>query len=98
MSDKENILLDPAEMDKIENMPEIKTVSEEDLPAESEVKEQFEEKPENYEITVRDVRLSAGAGFVVAYTGDIMTMPGLPKKPAAYNIDCDNEGNIYGLF
>ncbi|WP_377073083.1 formate--tetrahydrofolate ligase, partial [Ruminococcus bicirculans (ex Wegman et al. 2014)] len=44
------------------------------------------------------VRLSAGAGFVVAYTGDIMTMPGLPKKPAAYNIDCDNEGNIYGLF
>ena len=47
---------------------------------------------------LRDVRLSAGAGFVVAYTGDIMTMPGLPKKPAAYNIDCDNEGNIYGLF
>ena len=45
MSDKENILLDPAEMDKIENMPEIKTVSEEDLPAEAEVKEQFEEKP-----------------------------------------------------
>lgn len=42
MSDKENILLDPAEMDKIENMPEIKTVSEEDLPAESAVKEQFE--------------------------------------------------------
>ena len=45
MSDKENILLDPAEMDKIENMTEIKTVSEEDLPAEAEVKEQFEEKP-----------------------------------------------------
>ena len=45
MSDKENILLDPAEMDKMENIPEIKTVSEEDLPAESEVKEQFEEKP-----------------------------------------------------
>ena len=45
MSDKENILLDPAEMDKIENIPEIKTVSEEDLPAEAEVKEQFEEKP-----------------------------------------------------
>ena len=55
-------------------------------------------KPENYEITVRDVRLSAGAGFVVDYKGDIMTMTGLPKKPAAYNIDCDNEGNIYGLF
>ncbi len=55
-------------------------------------------KPENFNITVRDLRLSAGAGFVVAYTGDIMTMPGLPKVPAANNIDCDNEGNIYGLF
>lgn len=55
-------------------------------------------KPENFEITVRDVRLSAGAGFVVVYTGDIMTMPGLPKVPAANNIDVDNEGNIYGLF
>ncbi|MBP1535181.1 MAG: formate--tetrahydrofolate ligase [Ruminococcus sp.] len=55
-------------------------------------------KPENFEITVRDLRVSAGAGFVVAYTGDIMTMPGLPKVPAANNIDCDNEGNIYGLF
>jgi len=55
-------------------------------------------KPENFEITVRDLRVSAGAGFVVAYTGDIMTMPGLPKVPAANKIDCDNEGNIYGLF
>ena len=55
-------------------------------------------KPEHFTITVRDLRLSAGAGFVVAYTGDIMTMPGLPKVPAANNIDCDNEGNIYGLF
>ncbi|MBQ8378595.1 MAG: formate--tetrahydrofolate ligase [Oscillospiraceae bacterium] len=55
-------------------------------------------KPENFEITVRDVKLSAGAGFVVAYTGDIMTMPGLPKVPAANKIDCDNEGNISGLF
>ncbi|MBQ8967756.1 formate--tetrahydrofolate ligase [Ruminococcus sp.] len=55
-------------------------------------------KPENFEITVRDLRVSAGAGFVVAYTGDIMTMPGLPKVPAANNIDCDNKGNIYGLF
>ncbi len=55
-------------------------------------------KPENYEITVRDLRVSAGAGFVVAYTGDIMTMPGLPKVPAANNIDCDNQGNITGLF
>lgn len=55
-------------------------------------------KPENFEITVRDLRLSSGAGFVVAYTGDIMTMPGLPKVPAANKIDIDNEGNIYGLF
>ena len=55
-------------------------------------------KPENFEITVRDVRLSAGAGFVVALTGDIMTMPGLPKVPAANKIDCDNNGNISGLF
>lgn len=55
-------------------------------------------KPENFEITVRDVKLSSGAGFVVAYTGDIMTMPGLPKFPAANKIDCDNQGNISGLF
>ena len=55
-------------------------------------------KPENFEITVRDVRLSSGAGFIVVYTGDIMTMPGLPKKPAAYSIDVDNEGKIIGLF
>ena len=55
-------------------------------------------KPENYEITVRDVRLSAGAGFVVAYTGDIMTMPGLPKVPAAVNMGIDEQGETYGLF
>lgn len=55
-------------------------------------------KPENFEITVRDVKLSAGAGFVVALTGDIMTMPGLPKMPSAEKIDCDNDGNISGLF
>ncbi|MGN1114379.1 MAG: formate--tetrahydrofolate ligase [Oscillospiraceae bacterium] len=55
-------------------------------------------KPENFRITVSDLRLSAGAGFVVVYTGSIMTMPGLPKQPAALNIDCDNEGNITGLF
>lgn len=55
-------------------------------------------KPENFRITVRDVKLSAGAGFVVVYTGDIMTMPGLPKQPAALKIDCDNDGNISGLF
>ena len=55
-------------------------------------------KPEGFEITVRDIRLSAGAGFVVAMTGDIMTMPGLPKIPSANKIDCDNNGNISGLF
>ncbi|MBQ9376103.1 MAG: formate--tetrahydrofolate ligase [Ruminococcus sp.] len=55
-------------------------------------------KPENFEITVSDAKLSAGAGFVVVYTGSIMTMPGLPKVPAATMIDCDNEGNITGLF
>lgn len=55
-------------------------------------------KPENFMITVRDVRLSAGAGFAVALTGDIMVMPGLPKAPAALKIDCDNNGNISGLF
>ncbi len=55
-------------------------------------------KPENYKITVRDIKLSSGAGFIVAYTGDIMTMPGLPKKPAAYSIDIDDDGNISGLF
>ena len=54
--------------------------------------------PTDFEITVRALRVSAGAGFVVALTGDIMTMPGLPKVPAAENIDVDDEGNITGLF
>ncbi|MBQ8724057.1 MAG: formate--tetrahydrofolate ligase, partial [Oscillospiraceae bacterium] len=55
-------------------------------------------KPENFKITVRDVTLSAGAGFIVVLTGNIMTMPGLPKAPSALRIDCDNDGNITGLF
>ena len=55
-------------------------------------------RPEGFSITVRDVKLSAGAGVVVALTGDIMIMPGLPKAPAAMKIDCDGEGNISGLF
>lgn len=55
-------------------------------------------RPEGFSITVRDIKLSAGAGFVVALTGDIMIMPGLPKAPAAMKIDCDGEGNISGLF
>ncbi|MBQ7583376.1 MAG: formate--tetrahydrofolate ligase [Lachnospiraceae bacterium] len=54
--------------------------------------------PEDFRITVRDVYLSGGAGFVVALTGDIMTMPGLSKKPAAYDIDVDRDGRIRGLF
>lgn len=54
--------------------------------------------PKDFEITVRNVTLSYGAGFVVAYTGDIMTMPGLPKVPAAHSIDVDSDGKIVGLF
>ena len=55
-------------------------------------------RPKNFRITVREVRLSAGAGFLVAITGTILTMPGLPKKPAAFNIDVDENGKISGLF
>lgn len=51
-------------------------------------------RPENFKITVRDVYVSAGAGFVVVLTGDVMTMPGLPKAPAAFNIDVDDDGHI----
>ena len=54
--------------------------------------------PENFRITVRNLKVSAGAGFVVALTGDIMTMPGLPKVPAAEKIDVDENGVITGLF
>ena len=54
--------------------------------------------PSNFKITVKDVKVSAGAGFVVVYTGDIMTMPGLPKVPAAENITVDDDGKIKGLF
>jgi formate--tetrahydrofolate ligase len=55
-------------------------------------------RPSGYRISVREVYPSAGAGFVVAVLGSIMTMPGLPKEPAAYRIDVDSEGNITGLF
>lgn len=54
--------------------------------------------PQGFEITVRDVNISNGAGFIVALTGDIMTMPGLPKCPAANNIDITPDGEIVGLF
>lgn len=53
---------------------------------------------DDYEITIRDVRVNAGAGFVVAYTDNILTMPGLPKVPNAYQIDLDSNGEIVGLF
>ena len=54
--------------------------------------------PEDFDITVRELRVSAGAGFIVALTGDILTMPGLPKRPAAEGIDVDGAGRITGLF
>ena len=55
-------------------------------------------RPRDFTIQVRDAYVSAGAGFVVVLTGAIMTMPGLPKKPAADNIDVDEHGVITGLF
>jgi len=54
--------------------------------------------PRGFEVTIRNLKVSAGAGFIVALAGDIMTMPGLPKVPAAENIDIDSEGRISGLF
>ena len=55
-------------------------------------------RPTGFTVTVREVRVSAGAGFLVAITGEIMTMPGLPKRPAAEMMDIDNSGRIVGLF
>ena len=54
--------------------------------------------PSGFKITVRNIKVSAGAGFIVALTGDIMTMPGLPKVPAAERIDLDNSNKIVGIF
>ncbi|MDO4670167.1 MAG: formate--tetrahydrofolate ligase [Aerococcus sp.] len=54
--------------------------------------------PSDFDITIKNLKVSAGAGFIVALTGDIMTMPGLPKVPAAERIDIDDDGNITGLF
>ena len=54
--------------------------------------------PRGFTMTVRNLKVSAGAGFIVALTGNIMTMPGLPKRPAAENIDVDETGKITGLF
>ena len=55
-------------------------------------------RPTDFSINIREVYVSAGAGFVVAITGTVMTMPGLPKKPAAEGIDVSQEGKITGLF
>ena len=55
-------------------------------------------RPTGFTLNIREVYVSAGAGFVVALTGAIMTMPGLPKEPAAYQIDVTNDGVITGLF
>ena len=54
--------------------------------------------PEGFTVTVKNVKVSAGAGFIVVLTGDILTMPGLPKSPAAERIDVDENGKITGLF
>ena len=54
--------------------------------------------PEGFTVTVKNVKVSAGAGFIVVLTGDILTMPGLPRVPAAEKIDVDENGTISGLF
>jgi formate--tetrahydrofolate ligase len=55
-------------------------------------------RPENFTLTIREFKISLGAGFIVALTGNIMTMPGLPKKPAALAMDVDDAGFATGLF
>ncbi len=55
-------------------------------------------RPTGFDVTIKEVRVSAGAGFIVALAGDVMVMPGLPKTPAAENLDIDEKGNIVGLF
>ena len=55
-------------------------------------------RPKGFDIYVKNIKISAGAGFIVAYAGDIMTMPGFPAHPAAERIDIDGSGNITGLF
>jgi formate--tetrahydrofolate ligase len=55
-------------------------------------------RPTGFSVLFRDAKLSAGAGFVVAYAGDIMTMPGLPAEPSAMKIDINEEGHVVGLF
>jgi formate--tetrahydrofolate ligase len=67
-------------------------------PASLSDKPQVKGRPKDFAITVRNAKVSAGAGFVVVYTGDVMTMPGLPKEPSACHIDIDANGKISGLF
>jgi len=55
-------------------------------------------RPRGFTVTVRDAKLAAGAGFIVVYAGDILTMPGLPKTPGAETMDVDAAGNVVGLF
>ncbi len=55
-------------------------------------------KPEGFVITIRELRPSIGAGFIVVLTGEMLTMPGLPKKPAAFKMDVTNDGKVVGLF
>jgi formate--tetrahydrofolate ligase len=55
-------------------------------------------RPQGFDVPLRGLRLAAGAGFVVVFTGDIMTMPGLPKVPAAEAIDINERGEVVGLF
>ncbi len=55
-------------------------------------------RPTNFRVNVRDVRPAAGAGFLIAYLGEIRTMPGLPSEPAAMHVDIDERGNVMGLF
>ena len=55
-------------------------------------------RPKDFVVTVREIEIAAGAGFIVPITGQIMRMPGLPEEPASENIDIDNDGNISGLF
>ena len=55
-------------------------------------------RPKDFIVTVREIEIAAGAGFLVPITGEIMRMPGLPEEPSSVRIDIDNEGNITGLF
>lgn len=55
-------------------------------------------RPTDFDVTIREFVPKLGAGFIVALTGDVMTMPGLPKSPAALNMDVDAEGKVSGLF